>query len=71
MYKLLVLLSLCVAVAYAAPGLLHATPILGSASYHGWPGQTLQTVQVVRPIWPTHSIVRPIGHGYGHGYSWL
>ncbi|XP_064543277.1 uncharacterized protein LOC135431859 [Drosophila montana] len=73
MYKLFILLSLCVAIACAAPGLLHATPILGSAtSYHILPHQQ-QSVHVVRPIWPTHHIVRPIIHGgaYGHGHGWL
>ncbi|EDW68535.1 uncharacterized protein [Drosophila virilis] len=77
MYKLFILLSLCVAIACAAPGLLHATPILGSAtSYHILPHQQHQhAVHVVRPIWPTHQIVRPIIHGgaygHGHGHGWL
>ncbi|KAH8301974.1 hypothetical protein KR044_001406 [Drosophila immigrans] len=87
MFKLFLLLALCAAFAYAAPSLsslsglsghsglssLSSVPILSSAtSYHGhgWP----QAVQVVRPVWTPHTIVRPIIHGnlgYGYGHGWL
>ncbi|EDW30427.1 GL17840 [Drosophila persimilis] len=81
MFKLFVFLTLCLAFACAAPGLLHSSsvPILTS-SYHSLP-----SVRVIgSPIWThshspslslshshSHSIVRPLSYGYGHGYGWI
>ncbi|XP_030385699.1 uncharacterized protein LOC115632612 [Scaptodrosophila lebanonensis] len=74
MFKLFVLLSMCVAFSLAAPGLLHSSPILTSGSILSVP-----SVRVVQPILTTTSVVRPVIHGglglnggLGlHGYGWI
>ncbi|ALC43941.1 maker697 [Drosophila busckii] len=71
--QLLILMCVCVALASAAPGLLHATPILTN-TYH-----TLPTLHVVRPIYhalpsfghSNYGYGHGHGHGYGHAHGWL
>ncbi|XP_034136448.1 uncharacterized protein LOC117588969 [Drosophila guanche] len=66
MFKLFVFLTLCLALACAAPGLLHSSSPILSTSYHSLPA-----VRVISsPVWThSHSIVRPLS--YGHGYGWI